>query len=97
MSQLSHAQLIIKIIATVFENSGELITGEALQELLLDFNDSITNVTDAGIIISSGFVYWKGNPASPVTGDRREGYVAGSDSIELQNYNGTSWDTLSSR
>jgi len=33
MSQLSHAQLIIKIIATVFENSGELITGEALQEL----------------------------------------------------------------
>lgn len=46
-------------------------------------------------LISSGFFYWKGTSINPASGDIREGMI-GSD-LCLQEFNGTSWATRSTR
>lgn len=45
--------------------------------------------------LSVGTKYWKGNPSSPAAGDLRETMVG--TELQLQEYNGASWDVRSSR
>lgn len=56
---------------------------------------SISDLTEYINSLSVGTRYWKGNPASPVTGDIRETMVG--TELQLQEYSGTSWDVRSSR
>lgn len=99
MTQKSRSALLADVLRYIFTNVDEDITGDILAQRLNDIIDSFYNkTTDSSVVILvGGFLYWTpgADPANPVAGDIREGMV-GTD-LQLQEYNGTSWDIRGDR
>jgi hypothetical protein len=95
---MTRLQLEAEIIRLILDGSRRT-KAVMVRELLVEVLDYIDQeVSGAGFIQMDGYGYWrKANPTigTDTTGDIREGMV-GSE-LQLQEYNGTTWDIRSTR